>query len=145
MQGDKSTQEQPRAQVGALIWRFEKSILQVLLVTSRDTGRFVIPKGWTEKKLSDPDAAANEAFEEAGIRGVIANEPLGTYAYIKVMGPGFALPCVITVYAMEANVELSKWPEMRERTRHWMTLDTAAASVDEVELKMLIEDFVPVL
>ena len=145
MPGDDSAIDRPRAQVGALVWRFEKSVLQVLLVTSRDTGRYVIPKGWTEKNLSDPEAASNEAYEEAGVLGDITNEPIGGFAYIKIVGPGFALPCVITVYAMECRTLLEKWPEMRERTRAWMTLDQAMASVEEPELKLLIESFVPVL
>jgi 8-oxo-dGTP pyrophosphatase MutT (NUDIX family) len=137
--------EKPRAQVGALVWRFEKGVLQILLVNSRDTGRFVIPKGWTEKKLSDPQAAANEAFEEAGITGSISQEPIGQFYYQKIIGPGFALPCVITVYALEATNELKKWPEMHQRKRYWMTLDEASTSVDEPELKLLIDGFIPVL
>ena len=119
--------------------------MQVLLVNSRDTGRFVIPKGWCEKKLSDAEAAANEAYEESGVRGAIATEPIGEFAYTKIVGPGFAIPCIIAVYALEAITLLDKWPEMRERQRYWMTLDQAAASVEESGLKALIEDFVPVL
>lgn len=134
-----------RDQVGALVWRFDKSILQVLLVSSRDTGRFVIPKGWTEKNLTDPYAAANEAYEEAGVRGVISDIPIGRFAYTKIIGPGYALPCVITVYPMEAMEILKVWPEMNERTRFWMPISQAAESVDEPQLKILIEDFVPVL
>ncbi len=145
MQDLEDAEVSPRAQIGALVWRFHKGVLQVLLVNSRDTGRFVIPKGWTEKKLSDPQAAANEAYEEAGVQGVISTEPLGSFSYTKVIGPGFALPCVITVYPMEAETLLPSWPEMSERVRYWMTLDEAAASVDEPELKLLIEGFVPVL
>ncbi len=145
MQTNDDTLILPRRQVGALVWRFRKSVLQVLLVNSRDTGRFVIPKGWTEKKLSDPEAAANEAYEEAGILGHTSEEPLGEFPYTKVLGPGFALPCVIAVYALEAVTELESWPEMAERRRSWMTLNEAAASVDEPELKQLIEEFVPVL
>jgi 8-oxo-dGTP pyrophosphatase MutT (NUDIX family) len=145
MANTDSSPEAPRDQVGALVWRFEKGVLQVLLVSSRDTGRYVIPKGWTEKKLTDPEAAANEAFEEAGVRGPISDIPLGSFSYTKVIEPGFALPCVITVYPMEALYILKVWPEMKERTRYWMTLMQAAESVDEPELKVLIEDFVPVL
>jgi 8-oxo-dGTP pyrophosphatase MutT (NUDIX family) len=145
MQDYEDARVTPRAQVGALVWRIEKSVLQVLLVNSRDTGRFVIPKGWTETKFSDPEAAANEAYEEAGIQGIIASKPIGRFSYTKIIGPGFALPCVITVFSMEAVTLLSTWPEAHERTRFWMTLDQAAASVDEPELKLLIEDFVPVL
>jgi 8-oxo-dGTP pyrophosphatase MutT (NUDIX family) len=145
LQDSENAKVSPRAQIGALVWRFKKGNLQVLLLNSRDTGRFVIPKGWTEKKLTDPEAAAQEAFEEAGVIGDISTDPIGSFAYTKIMGPGFALPCIITVFPMEAVTLLPTWPEAHERTRFWMTLDQAAASVDEPELKLLIDDFIPVL
>ncbi len=97
------------------------------------------------KKLSDAKAAAREAFEEAGIGGKISGEPIGSYEYNKIFGPGFALPCRVMVYSMQVAKILPKWPEKSERKRHWMTLDVAAASVHEPELRDLIEDFVPVL
>jgi 8-oxo-dGTP pyrophosphatase MutT (NUDIX family) len=133
-----------RRQVGALVWRFDEGVLKVLLVTSRDTGRFVIPKGWPMKNIADSKAAAREAFEEAGVKGKIRTRPIGHYDYNKIFGPGFALPCRVTVYAMQGSNILSKWPEKSERKRHWMTLDAAAHSVHEPELRDLIEDFVPV-
>jgi 8-oxo-dGTP pyrophosphatase MutT (NUDIX family) len=134
-----------RRQVGALVWRFDEGILKVLLVTSRDTGRFVIPKGWPMRKIADAKAAAKEAYEEAGVKGKIRTRPIGHYDYNKIFGPGFALPCRVTVYAMQGSTILSKWPEKSERKRHWMTLDDAANSVHEPELRDLIEGFVPVL
>lgn len=137
--------ETPRPQVGALVWFFDGGILKVLLVTSRDTGRFVIPKGWTEKKMTDPEAAAREAYEEAGITGDVKSEPCGSYAYIKIIGPGFALPCIVDVYSMQASKILPKWPEKGERSRHWFDLDEAASKVAEPELADLIRNFVPTL
>lgn len=142
---ESDSASQPRRQVGALVWRFDDGALQVLLVTSRDTGRFVIPKGWPMKKLADPKAAAREAFEEAGVTGKPGSKPIGHYDYNKIFGPGFALPCRVTVYPMQAAKILSKWPEKSERKRHWMLLDQAAASVHEPGLRNLIEHFVPVL
>ncbi|MGB8817896.1 MAG: NUDIX hydrolase [Rhizobiaceae bacterium] len=134
-----------RKQVGALVWRMDEGVLKVLLVTSRDTGRFVIPKGWPMKKTKDSKAASIEAFEEAGVFGKVTARPIGHYDYRKIFGPGFALPCRVMVYAFETTKILSKWPEKSERKRHWMTLDEAAASVHEPELRDLIEGFVPVL
>ena len=136
---------QPRRQVGALVWRFDEGVLKVLLVTSRDTGRFVIPKGWPMKKLTDAKAAAKEAFEEAGVTGKTGAKPIGHYDYNKIFGPGFALPCRVIVYSMQLGKALAKWPEKSERKRQWMTLDDAAGSVHEPELRDLIENFVPVL
>ena len=134
-----------RKQVGALVWRMDEGVLKVLLVTSRDTGRFVIPKGWPMKKTKDSKAASIEVFEEAGVTGRIAPKPIGHYDYSKIFGPGFALPCRVMVYAMEATRILPKWPEKGERKRFWMTLEDAAASVHEPELRDLIEEFVPLL
>lgn len=135
----------PRRQVGALVWRMENGVLEVLLITSRDTGRFVIPKGWPMKDLSDAKAAAREAFEEAGVEGRPGKKPIGHYNYNKIFGPGFALPCRVDVYAMQLDKILKRWPEKQERKRHWMPLHEAAQSVHETELRHLIERFVPVL
>jgi 8-oxo-dGTP pyrophosphatase MutT (NUDIX family) len=137
--------EPARKQVGALVWRMDEGVLKILLVTSRDTGRFVIPKGWPMKNLKDSKAAAVEAFEEAGVTGRVTAKPIGHYDYRKIFGPGFALPCRVMVYAMETTKILPKWPEKSERKRFWMTLEDAAASVHEPELRALIENFVPVL
>lgn len=127
----------PRRQVGALVWRFEDGVLEVLLITSRDTGRFVIPKGWPMKGMSDAKAAAREAFEEAGVEGKIGKKPIGHYSYNKIFGPGFALPCVVDVYAMQLDKTLKRWPEKQERKRHWLPLHEAAQSVHETELRDL--------
>ncbi len=142
---DSQAANPPRKQVGALAWRFDHGVLKVLLVTSRDTGRFVIPKGWPIKKLSDAKAAAREAYEEAGVGGKTSSMPIGSYEYNKIFGPGFALPCKVMVYSMQVAKVLPKWPEKSERKRHWMTLSDAASSVDEAELRDLIEEFVPVI
>ncbi|MCX7865491.1 MAG: DUF47 domain-containing protein, partial [Novosphingobium sp.] len=77
--------------------------------------------------------------------GRISSRPIGHYDYNKIFGPGFALPCRVMVYAMEARKILPKWPEKAERKRFWMTLEDAAASVHEPELRELIVTFVPVL
>ena len=142
---DPDDLETPRQQIGALVWRFDRGFLKILLVTSRDTGRFVIPKGWTEEKLTNPQAAALEAFEEAGVTGNIKDEPCGSYAYTKLIGPGFVLPCIVDVYPMQALKILPKWPEKGERSRHWFDLDDAASKVAEPELADLIRYFVPTL
>ena len=140
-----SEPENPRRQVGALVWRMENGVLEVLLVTSRDTGRFVIPKGWPMKGLSDAKAAAQEAYEEAGVEGKPGKTPIGHYSYSKIFGPGFALPCVVDVYAMQLDKILKRWPEKQERKRRWMLLHDAALSVHEPELRDLIDRFIPVL
>ena len=73
-----------RRQVAALPLRLAKNgAIEILLVTSRDTGRWIIPKGWTSKRLMDCKAAAREARQEAGVKGKILREAIGTYRYIK--------------------------------------------------------------
>ena len=140
-----ATGDETRRQVGALVWRMDAGVLEVLVITSRDTGRFVIPKGWPMKGMSDAKAAAREAFEEAGVEGKIGKKPIGHYKYNKIFGPGFALPCIVDVYSLQLDKMLKKWPEKSERKRHWMPLREAAQSVHEPELRDLISRFVPIL
>ena len=73
----------PRVQYAALPWRMTDGTLEVLLLTSRGTGRWVIPKGWPHDSFSSAHSAAQEAYEEAGIRGAITREPIGSYRYDK--------------------------------------------------------------
>src|ERR1700759_3777960 len=87
-------------QVGALPWRRDKGVLQVMLVTSRDSGRFVIPKGWPMKALSDPMSAAREAWEEGGVEGVIPRHAIGSYLYEKRLSDGRGLSCQVSVYPL---------------------------------------------
>lgn len=110
----------------------------VLLVTSRDTGRWVLPKGWVERRLSRPALAAKEAFEEAGAIGEVAPAPIGRYAYLKRLRNGRSLPCSVEVFAMQVQRLADRWPERRQRVRRWFTLADAAAVVAEADLTGLL-------
>lgn len=134
----------PRRQVAALPWEKRKGTLFVALVNSRETGRLVLPKGWPEKGMTDPQAAEQEAFEEAGLKGKMSNKIVGTYEYVKVIGPGFALPCIVDIYPMQVRKMLSSWPEKLERARFWMTLEDAAKRVAEPALAEILKNFKPV-
>lgn len=114
--------------------------LEVLLVTSRDTGRWIIPKGWPMKGISDSEAAATEAFEEAGVSGKIAKRPLGSYRYDKVLSENESLPCKVSVFLLTVEKRHKKWPENDERRRRWLDPDRAARRVIEPELKAIILD-----
>jgi 8-oxo-dGTP pyrophosphatase MutT (NUDIX family) len=71
-------------QYGALPYRFTPhAALEILLVTTRQTRRWIIPKGWPIKGLRPAKSAAREAFEEAGVRGKISAKPLGLFTYEK--------------------------------------------------------------
>jgi 8-oxo-dGTP pyrophosphatase MutT (NUDIX family) len=133
----------PRRQVAALPYVRQKDGLQVLLVTSRETGRLVLPKGWTEKGMKDAAAAAQEAFEEAGVKGSVARAPVGSYTYTKIIGPGFALPCAVDVYPLEVKKHLKDWPEKSQRERLWLSRGEAADRVAEPELADILRRFSP--
>ncbi|MFC4443811.1 NUDIX hydrolase [Caulobacter henricii] len=133
--------EKKRRQVAALPWRGSGADLQILLVSSRETKRWVIPKGWPMKERSDPAAAAQEAFEEAGLDGVIAEQPLGEYEYLKRLKSGAARKVKVDVYALEVTGEHATWPEKGQRTLQWMSPVEAALGVQEPELRDLIVGF----
>lgn len=126
-------------QVAAIpVRRGGPSGLKVMLVTSRETQRWVIPKGWPWPKRSDHDAAAGEAWEEAGVRGKILSELLGTFTYDKRDG-GDLRRLEVSVFLLEVTEEADKWPEAHERRRQWFTVKEAAELVQEPGLKELLQ------
>ncbi len=128
-------------QVAALPWRRRADGIEILLVTSRETRRWITPKGGRMAGLSDPDAAAREALEEAGIEGLIDDAPLGTFRYLKVLKRRASLWCVVALHALEVRVEHPTWREQAERKRVWLSRDEAVRRVDEPDLKALIAAF----
>lgn len=119
--------------------------MEVLLLTSRGTGRWVIPKGWPHDGLSSAGSAAQEAYEEAGIRGVISEEPVGSFRYDKTREEGDAIECVVYVHALNVTHLLDDWPEKGERELQWFSRLPAAENVHERELANLILSFAPPL
>ena len=130
----------PRAQCGALPWRPDGA-LEILLITSRETGRWVIPKGWPMKGKSAPAAAAIEAYEEAGLVGEIAKEAVGSYAYVKFRRTGRGQPCKVKVFPMRVLAQREEWPEKGQRILQWFPWPEAAAAVQERQLARLIRKF----
>lgn len=125
-------------QVGAIpIRKGVDGQLQVLLVTSRDTGRWIIPKGWTSKRLTDSKAAAREALQEAGVSGKITSKPIGAYRYRKIDGATGRLVDV-SVFLLTVKKEKSRWSEQDQRERAWFDVKSAARRVREVRLADLI-------
>lgn len=112
--------------------------LEVLLVTSRDTGRWVVPKGWPWRKVADHEAAAGEAWEEAGVRGRISSEVIGTFTYLKRRNSKSHLVSV-SVFVLEVVEEAGDWPEIKQRRRQWFAPDEAAGLVHEPDLKQLLQ------
>ena len=125
-------------QSGVIPVRKGKNGLEILLVTSRDSGRWVLPKGNIKDGLSPVRSAAEEAYEEAGILGKMARRPVGAYKYDKPdMGDG--AKCRVEVFVMLVDKVLGDWPEKSERKRKWMEPSKAARLVHEPKLGALIK------
>lgn len=114
--------------------------MQVLLITSRDTGRWVIPKGNRIKGLAGHRAAELEAFEEAGIHGIACPAPLGRYRYDKRKRKG-TRAATVEVFPLAVTGHLAQWPEKGQRDLRWFPVADAAKAVDEPELRALIAAF----
>ena len=128
-------------QSGALPWRVKRrKKAEVLLVTGRRSGRWIIPKGWPVAGKSMADSAAQEAFEEAGIKGKVDPKPIGTFRHVKQQLLG-ELEVDILVHPLAVKREFGDWPERGERTRKWFAVDEAAERVDSEELRTLIVAF----
>ena len=113
---------------------------KILLLTSRETERWVIPKGWPMKGRRPPVSAAREALEEAGLVGRIDKEPIGSYCYNKRLKNGAELPCTVEVCPMKVRVQKKKWREKGQRTFRWLPSEEAAEAVDEVGLSETIRN-----
>jgi 8-oxo-dGTP pyrophosphatase MutT (NUDIX family) len=137
-QKPKSRKDRLRRQYAALPYRLEGDETEVMLVTSRETHRWILPKGWPEKKLTGPQVAAKEAMEEAGLIGEPADRPVGSYSYHKRLNNGRDVPCGVDVFPLRVERLLDDWPERQQRERRWFTLPQAAMAVEEGELVTLL-------
>jgi predicted phosphate transport protein (TIGR00153 family) len=134
-------------QIAALPYRTDglavDAAVRVLLVTSRENKRWVIPKGNPTSGMTAHAAAALEADEEAGVRGLVCPTPLGSYRYRKRQRNGASLMVDVDVFPLAVNRELEHWKEQGERERRWVSLDAAAEMVEEADLADLIRSFGP--
>ena len=125
-------------QTGAIPWRCTGSGVEVLLITGRSSGKWIIPKGWPMLFRSLADAAAREAYEEAGVRGRVSPEPLGRIDAPKSYRFAGTIDWLLVVHAMEVTEELDTWPEQHQRRRKWLSIDEAAGRVRPKALAPLI-------
>ncbi len=133
-------QRPKRLQVAALCHRGEGEDREFLLITSRDTGRWIIPKGWPMRGKDSGESALQEAWEEAGVReSRIDPDPVGIYTYNKRQAAGWEMPVETMVYSVAVEKLEDSFPEAHERTRRWVSAETAAELVNESELKTLFE------
>ncbi|TPE53669.1 NUDIX hydrolase [Amaricoccus solimangrovi] len=133
----------PSLQVGAICFRRAGKGVRIMLITSRDTGRWVIPKGWPTRKHSEAWAAAREAYEEAGILGTVSEKSIGFYTYRKGVKGGLSMPCVVRVYPLEARERLRHYPETGQRRVKWFKRGKAARKVRDPELARILREFDP--
>jgi 8-oxo-dGTP pyrophosphatase MutT (NUDIX family) len=138
----KAPSGSPRQQYAALPWRAsaEKGV-EILLVTSRDTKRWIIPKGWPMKGRKPHIVAAIEAQQEAGLNGKVEKEKVGAFSYRKRLESGGAVDCVVDVYPLRVARQRKKWPEKGQRVTYWFPYADAAQQVEEAELQDLILAF----
>ncbi len=134
-----------RQQYAALCFRYtpDGSGIELLVVTSRDSGRWIIPKGWPMKSKKPFEAAAIEALQEAGVSGKVRKKPVGHYTYLKLLDDGDVAPCIVDVFQIEVTAFADKFKEKGERTIAWVSPDEAARRVREIELKSLLVEFRP--
>ena len=133
---------EPRTQFAALPWRrTPDGEIEVLLITSRETRRWVVPKGWPIKGAKSMKSAAQEAFEEAGVIGKIAKRPFGTYGYDKRLKSGRIQRVRVAVFGLRVETEVDESPEAGQREKRWVPLADAAGLVDEPELMVILATF----
>jgi 8-oxo-dGTP pyrophosphatase MutT (NUDIX family) len=128
-----------RVQYGALPYRMKgRSRAEIMLVTSRGTQRWIIPKGWPKKGKSARQSAAREAFEEAGVIGRVSRHAVGSFSYEKRLKNGGTVECEVRVFPLHVKRQTKEWPEKEERKIKWLSADKAAKKVDEPTLGELI-------
>ncbi|MCH2163806.1 MAG: NUDIX hydrolase [Marinovum sp.] len=132
-----------RTQFAALCYRVNNDKPEVLLITSRTSRRWIVPKGWPMENVTPAQAAAVEAWEEAGVKGRAIEQCVGLYSYIKLTDDGRELPCAVLVYPIKVKSLAKDFPESRERTRKWFRPKKAASRVAEPELQEILRAFDP--
>lgn len=131
----------PAYQVAALPWRIEDDgSFLVMLITSRTNGKWMLPKGWPMAGKTDPQAALQEAHEEAGLEGMVSEEPLGSYHFIKIFDDGSTLPSQAVIYSLQVTKQRRRWKERGQRKRKWFSLSKAAGLAYEPDLARFLNN-----
>lgn len=122
-------------QSATIPYRIQNGEVEVLLITTRKQGKWIVPKGWIESHLDPHTSAEKEALEEAGVKGNVSAVSLGCYRH----GDSDNDP-IVEVFLMRVEREKSSWPEQNERERQWVSLQEAYEQVDEEGLKSILDD-----
>lgn len=141
--GDMLFGKEQRRQFAAVCYRRSASAddYEVLVVTGRNSGRWVVPRGWPMEGKAPHEVAEREAFEEAGIKGKADKQPIGLYTYAKQIGDGRVAPCMVEVYAVKVEKIVKKYKEQGQRQRRWVSFAEAQNLVEEPELRGLLMNF----
>lgn len=132
-----------RSQFSALCYRLEGTRPEILLITSRGTGRWILPKGWPMDGRTPAEAAAQEAWEEAGVIGRAHDLCLGVYCYDKSVGRRTSWPCAALIYPVEVRKLVREFPERGQRRRKWFSPAKAAKRVNRPDLGAILREFDP--
>lgn len=132
-----------RSQFAALCYRINGGRPEILLITARRSGRWIVPKGWPMDGMTPAASACREAWEEAGVIGKPSDRCLGLYSYTKTWGFDTGVPCVAMIYPVQVKALAADYPESHERRRKWFSPKKAAARVSEPELARILRDFDP--
>ncbi|MDR9393764.1 NUDIX hydrolase [Roseovarius sp. SYSU LYC5161] len=131
-----------RTQFAALCYRIKGGKPEFLLITSRGSGRWIIPKGWPVDGRTPGESALTEAWEEAGVQGRVIERCIGLFSYHKEIGDtDGSLPCLALVYPVKVKALARRYPEAGQRRRRWLGRRKAAEKVSDPELARIIRDF----
>lgn len=125
-------------QVAALCWRKNGSEPQILLIRSLDSNRWIIPKGWPMRGKTLAQAAAIEAWEEAGVKGQTSPDPIGSFQYDKRRATGVTQSCTVQVFSLHVSTHADDFPEAAIRNSKWVSRTEAIKRIREPELQELI-------
>ncbi|WP_174045121.1 NUDIX hydrolase [Rhizobium rhizogenes] len=114
--------------------------IEVLLITSRDSGRWVIPKGWPMRKKKLHQVARQEAWEEAGVRGHVQKTPFGHFSYLKKVSKDEVFPCLVQAHLLTVSKLEKDFPEKGQRQIKWFSPAEAALAVEEPGLRRLFNN-----
>ena len=130
-----------KLQVGCICYKKEKKKLKILIITSRNSKRWIIPKGWIKKNLGSIRSAEAEAWEEAGVKGKCYKNTIGFYTYQKIGKNGKGRRCTVKVFALKVREQLNDFPEKNFRTLRWITPEKSHKFIENKELVQVLENF----
>ena len=136
-----SKEPAPNLQFAALPYRRrDGGVFEVMLITSRETRGWIIPKGWPVQRLTPHEIGSARSMGGGGRIGRIGEHPIGVFHYEKQLADGSKVPCTVTVFALEVEQQLTSWPEQDRRSTHWFTSQEAACAVNEPELRAIMQN-----